>query len=108
MYADDCAEALFAVCENFYAIKDQLDDYDVDSVDISTGKWTSIAEIAFQIAEIAGNIPVDFGADLSDYVDTQRDIHNEPNDMLAPYWQPKTTVSQGLQNIYDFYADQFR
>jgi len=104
LYADDCAEALYAVCENYYELKDQLEQYGMDSVDISTGHWTTIAQIAFEIAEIAGNIPVNFGTDLRDYVDTQRDIHNEPNDMLAPYWQPKVTLTQGLQLIYDHHS----
>ena len=96
LYAEDCCEALEAVMENYSDFTSN------DELHITTGSSTSILEIASQIQslfkEIGREVTV-VPAESKDEV--QKDARNIPDPYINKWWQPKTTVSEGIKKVFD-------
>ncbi len=105
LYSVDCAKALYQVCINYRAIKIDMDLANLDSCDISNFEWNTIEDVASTIADNLGNIKVNTNSNLENYVDTQRDIMNEPNNILDPYWYATTSLSEGIDYIVNYHVE---
>jgi len=96
LYAEDCCEALEVMMDNYndFTFDDELH--------ITTGESTSIIDIAGIIQnlfELNGKVVDVSPAESKDEV--QKDARNEPNPYIKKWWQPKTTVSDGIGRVFD-------
>ena len=95
LYIRDCCEAL-------YTISQQYNDIPRDKqLHITSFVWSTIMEIAETIQK---EIPCKIvRGEMSD--DVQNNQKNEPNDYVLNFWEPKTSLSQGIKNIIDYYKE---
>jgi len=93
LYADDACEALFTLAKKYKKI-DKEKIYSITSF-----KWNKIYEIA-QILDVLSSCEITPG-DKKD--ETQRNAMNEPNDNIKKYWEPKTSLEEGIMKLYNMY-----
>ena len=93
LYADDACEALLTLAQKYKEI-DKSQNYSITSF-----KWNKIYEIA-QILDVLSSCSIHPG-DKTD--DTQRNAMNEPNDNIKKYWEPKTSLEEGIMKLYNMY-----
>ena len=96
LYAEDCCEALEKVMQYY----DHL--HSDDELHITTGNSTSILEIASEIQslfkEIGREVTV-VPAESKDEV--QKDARNVPDPYIKKWWQPKTSVTEGITKVFN-------
>tara|TARA_A100001515_G_scaffold24135_1_gene18600 strand:+ start:1935 stop:2783 length:849 start_codon:yes stop_codon:yes gene_type:complete len=96
LYAEDCCEALESVMENYDRLTSD------DELHITTGNYTTILEIAQNIQKLFSNIGkkvVIQPAQSKDEV--QKDVRNKPDLFIRKFWQPKTSVEDGISKIFE-------
>lgn len=95
LYVEDCCEALYNLQNNF-VILDKNREYHITSF-----VWNSIKDVAHIIQNI---IPcnVEFGK-ITDTV--QLDKKNQPDEYILEFWKPKTTLEEGIKQIYNIYKN---
>ena len=96
LYAEDCCEALETIMENH----DQFTSN--DELHITTGKYSTILEIAHNIQKLFSNIGKDViikPAESKDEV--QKDARNVPDSYMRKFWQPKTSVEEGITKVFE-------
>ena len=96
LYAEDCCEALEAVMENYSDFTSN------DELHITTGSSTSILEIASQIQSLFKGIGREVSivpAESKDEV--QKDARNVPDPYIKKWWQPKTSVTEGITKVFN-------
>lgn len=102
LYAEDCCEALEAVMENY----DELDSE--DNIHITSFDATSILDIGSIIqglfAEVGRSVTVT-PAESKDEV--QKDKRNEADRFITKYWNPKTTIQDGIRNVFNDMKGEF-
>lgn len=102
LYAEDCCEALEAVMENY----DQLDSE--DNLHITSFEATSILNIGHIIqglfAEVGRSVTVT-PAESKDEV--QKDKRNEADRFITKFWNPKTTIQDGIRNVFNDMKGEF-
>lgn len=92
LYGDDCAECLLALSKNYNSI-DRL-----SPLHITSFEWNSILEIANIIKSIK-----ECTIEPSKEVDTiQLDKRNEPDPYILNFWQPKTSLTSGIKQLFNF------
>ena len=95
LYAEDCCEALEAIMEKY---SDFTSDNDLH---ITTGSSTNILGIARTIQslfkEIGREITI-VPAESKDEV--QKDARNVPDPYIKQWWQPKTSVTEGITKVF--------
>ena len=96
LYAEDCCEALEAIMENY---SDFTSD---DELHITTGSSTGILGIARTIQslfkEIGREVTI-VPAESKDEV--QKDARNVPDPYIKKWWQPKTSVTEGITKVFN-------
>ena len=95
IYDSDCAEALFIVFENYDSFKGG------ETIDLPSGEWIRIKDIAEKISNIITNVSVIPGK--------VKIIENlrEPNyNFFNNYWKPKISIDEGLKLIIDKFKDK--
>lgn len=92
LYGDDCAECLVILSRMY----DQIDR--LKPLDITNFEWTTILEIAETISREFNNCPV-FTSQAKD--DLQKDKRNEPDEYILQFWQPKTSLQEGIRKIIE-------
>ena len=96
LYAEDCCEALEAVMQNY---SDFTSD---DDLHITTGYSTDILGIARTIQslfeEIGREVTI-VPAESKDEV--QKDARNVPDLYIKKWWQPKTSVTEGITKVFN-------
>ena len=95
LYAEDCCEALESVMGNY----DQLNSD--DELHITTGDYTTILEIAQNIQKLFSNIGkkvIIKPAESKDEV--QKDARNVSDPYIKQFWQPTTSVEEGLTKVF--------
>ena len=96
LYAEDCCEALEKVMEYY----DHL--HSDDDLHITTGDSTSILGIARTIQSLFKEIGREVTIAPSESKDeVQKDARNVPDPYIKKWWQPKTSVSDGLRKVFD-------
>ena len=95
LYAEDCCEALETVMLQY---SDFTSD---DELHITTGSSTSILGIAGTIQTLFKNIGRKITVVPSESKDeVQKDARNVPDPYIKKWWQPKTTVADGIAKVF--------
>ena len=95
LYAEDCCEALEAVMENYSDFTSN------DGLHITTGDSTDILGIARTIQSLfeeTGREVTIVPAESKDEV--QKDARNVPDPYIKKWWQPKTSVTEGITKVF--------
>ena len=96
LYAEDCCEALEKIMEEYSNISSD------DELHITTGVYTSILEIAQEIRKLFNDIGKEVEVIPSEKKDeVQKDARNEPDPFIKKFWQPKTSVKDGLKKVFE-------
>ena len=96
LYAEDCCEALETV----------MDEYDNlscdDELHITTGVYTTVLEIASEIKSLFSSIGKEITITPAQSKDeVQKDARNEPDPYIKKFWEPKTSVPDGLKKVFE-------
>jgi len=89
LYADDCCEGLETIMLNYEKFSQNQE------LHLANFQWNSILEVAEIVAKHF-NVAVIQGESLDN---VQQGIKNEPNRYLLEFWQPSTTLSEGIKRI---------
>ena len=89
LYADDCCEGLETIMLNYEKFSQNQE------LHLANFQWNSILEVAEIVAKHC-NVTVIKGESLDN---VQKGIKNEPNRYLLEFWQPSTTLSDGIKRI---------
>lgn len=92
LYAEDCARAFLTLTENY----DELDKS--KNYHITNFEWVSIAEVAKTVALIHGDCEIIYGKAIDN---TQKNAMNDPDPYILNYWQPRTSLYEGITKIYE-------
>ncbi len=99
LFAEDCCEGLEKIFLNYNKIKKLK-----KSVDLTTGKYTSILEIANKIKKSLKYKKLNITINPSRNKDTvQLDKRNKPDMFLKKYWKPQFSLDSGIKKIIDYY-----
>ena len=96
LYAEDCCEALETImgCYDQFTCDDELH--------ITTGVSTSILEIAQNIQTLFRDIDKEVKIVPSSSKDeVQKDARNIPDPYIRKWWQPKTSVEDGIAKVFE-------
>ena len=96
LYAEDCCEALETV----------MDEYDNlscdDELHITTGVYTTVLEIAEEIKSLFAGIGKTITVTPAQSKDeVQKDARNVPDPYIKEFWQPTTSVKEGLKKVFE-------
>ena len=95
LYAEDCCEALEAVMENYSDFNSN------DDLHITTGSSTDILGIARTIQSLFKEIGREVAVAPSESKDeVQKDARNVPDPYIKKWWQPKTSVTEGITKVF--------
>jgi nucleoside-diphosphate-sugar epimerase len=99
LYADDCCEALELIMNNFNKFKKEK------FIDLNTGKYTKIKEIAKIISRLflnKGKKVIFVPAISKDKI--QMNKKNTGKKFIFNYWKPKFTLEQGINKVFQHYV----
>ena len=99
LYADDCCEALELIMNNFNKFKKEK------FIDLNTGKYTKIKEIAKIISRLflnKGKKVIFVPAISKDKI--QMNKKNRGKKFIFNYWKPKFTLEQGINKVFQHYV----
>ena len=100
LYAEDCCSGLEKIFINYNKIRKFK-----PSVDLTTGKYTSIIEIANKIKKLLKKKKIDIKINPSKKRDlVQLDKRNKPDMFLKKYWEPKFSLENGILEIIRYYS----
>ena len=100
LYAEDCCSGLEKIFINYNKIRKFK-----PSVDLTTGKYTSIIEIANKIKKLLKKRNIDIKINPSKKRDlVQLDKRNKPDMFLKKYWEPKFSLENGILEIIRYYS----
>ena len=96
LYAEDCCEALETIMQEY-------SDFTSDNeLHITTGVSTSILGIARTIQSLFKEIGKELGiAPSPSKDDVQKDARNVPDSYIRKWWEPKTSVSDGVRKVFE-------
>lgn len=99
LYAEDCCVGLEKILKNFRKIKKLK-----KSVDLTTGKYTSIIDIAKIIQKLLNKNKIKIKIEPSKNKDSvQLDKRNKPDMFLKKYWKPQFSLEKGIEEIIEYY-----
>lgn len=94
LYSEDCCECLIKLMSNYGSI-DRL-----KNLHITNFEWNSVIDIAEIVSSTFNNCSII----KSESIDTiQMDKRNEPDPYILQFWQPKTPLKDGINNIIKKY-----
>jgi nucleoside-diphosphate-sugar epimerase len=97
LYAEDCCEALEMLMLNYNEFGPE------DNLHISSFHSTKIKDIAFMIAgqfNLIGRNDIKISPS-SQKDSVQMDKRNRPDTFITKWWQPKTTIEQGIAKVFE-------
>ena len=95
LYAEDCCEALETVMGNYDRLNSD------DELHITTGSHTTILEIAEIIKRLFSNIGKDVTIQPAESKDeVQKDARNVPDPYIKKWWEPKTSITDGIKKVF--------
>ena len=96
LYAEDCCEALETVMEQYDNLTCD------DELHITTGVYTTVLEIAEEIKSLFFSIGKKITVIPDEKKDSvQRDARNVPDPYIKEFWQPTTSVKEGLKKVFE-------
>jgi len=99
LYAEDCCEGLEIIMKKFNQIKRYN-----KPVDLTTGKYTTILNVAKIIKKILSEKKINVSIKPSKSSDTvQKDKRNLPDRFFLRFWKPKYSLEQGIVEIIKYY-----
>ncbi len=93
LYADDCCEALLTLSENYEVIPRD------EELHVTSFEWNNVLTVAKIISDhFPGSevVPAESAKD-----EVQKDVKNEPNTIIQKYWQPKTSLEEGISRVIE-------
>lgn len=94
LYSEDCCECLEILMKKY-------DDIDRKKIlHISSFEWNKVVDIANIIKENNPYCDIVEGKSIDN---VQLDSKNEPDDYILNFWNPKTTINQGIKILYNLY-----
>ena len=93
LYADDACEALLTLAKKYKRL-DKTKEYSITNFE-----WNTVSEIA-DILDVLSSCKI-IPADRKD--ETQRNAMNEPDPYIEKYWQPRTSLKEGIMKLYNMY-----
>ena len=93
LYADDACEALLILAKKYKKIKKDKE------YCITSFEWNKVSELS-EILDVLSSCKI-IPANRKD--ETQRNAMNEPNSYIEKYWQPKTSLKEGIMKLYSLY-----
>ena len=101
LYAEDCCIGLEKIFLNFEKIKKIK-----KSIDLTTGKYTSIISIAKIIQKLLKKREIKVKIQPSKNKDVvQLDKRNKPDMFFKKYWRPKFSLKDGIEEIISYYQN---
>jgi len=101
LYAEDCCIGLEKIFLNFEKIKKTK-----KSIDLTTGKYTSIISIAKIIQKLLKKREIKVKIQPSKNKDVvQLDKRNKPDMFFKKYWRPKFSLKDGIEEIISYYQN---
>ena len=97
LYAEDCCEALETLMNNYSDFTHE------DNLHITSFNSTKIIDIAHMIVgqfNLIGKYDVIVKPSL-EKDSVQMDKRNKPDTYITKWWMPKTTIQQGVQNVFE-------
>ena len=97
LYAEDCCEALEMLMLNYNEFGPE------DNLHITSFHSTKIKNIAFMIAgqfNLSGRNDIKISPS-SQKDSVQMDKRNRPDTFITKWWQPKTTIEQGIAKVFE-------
>ena len=95
LYAEDCCEALETVMQEYTAFTSS------DELHITSGVSTSILEIARNIQSLFKEIGKEVDVSPSPSKDeVQKDARNVPDPYIKKWWEPKTSITDGIKKVF--------
>ena len=102
LYAEDCCEALESVMENY----DELGSD--DNIHITSFEQTSILEIGKIIQDLFSKIGKEVKLSPAESKDeVQKDKRNEADKYITKWWQPKTSIQDGVAQVFYDMSEEF-
>ena len=96
LYAEDCCEALETVMQSYDKLTSD------DELHITTGVYTTVLEIASEIKSLFSSIGKEITITPAQSKDeVQKDARNEPDPYIKKFWEPKTSVPDGLKKVFE-------
>ena len=96
LYAEDCWEALETVMQSYAKLTSD------DELHITTGVYTTVLEIASEIKSLFSSIGKEITITPAQSKDeVQKDARNEPDPYIKKFWEPKTSVPDGLKKVFE-------
>ena len=96
LYAEDCCEALETVMQSYAKLTSD------DELHITTGVYTTVLEIASEIKSLFSSIGKEITITPAQSKDeVQKDARNEPDPYIKEFWQPTTSVKEGLKKVFE-------
>ena len=93
LYADDACEALLTLAKKYKKLKKNKE------YCITSFEWNKVYEIA-EVLDVLSSCEI-IPADRKD--ETQRNAMNEPDPYIEKYWQPRTSLKEGIMKLYNMY-----
>ena len=95
LYAEDCCKAWESVMGNYDRFTSD------DELHITTGNYTTILEIAQNIQKLFSNIGKEVVIKPAESKDeVQKDARNVSDPYIKQFWQPTTSVEEGLTKVF--------
>ena len=95
LYAEDCCQALETIMEKY------SDFTSSDELHITSGVSTSILEIARHIQSLFKEIGKEVDVSPSPSKDeVQKDARNVPDPYIRKWWEPKTSIVDGIKKVF--------
>lgn len=102
LYAEDCCTGLETIMNNYNILIKKN-----KSLDLTTGKYTSIMYVANLIQKILKEQNINIKIRPSKNKDiVQQNKKNKPDKYFLKYWKPKYSLESGIRNIIKFYINQ--
>ena len=96
LYAEDCCEALHKLMGSYDDLSSN------DELHITTGNYTTILEIAEIIQRLFSNIGKEIMISPAESKDeVQKDARNVPDPYIRKFWEPKTSVKEGITKVFE-------
>ena len=93
LYADDACECLYKLSLQYPTIPR------TENLHITNFKWSTIKEVA-NIIDVLSSCKIN-PSERKDQ--TQQNAMNAPDDFILKYWEPKTSLKEGIMNLYNLY-----
>lgn len=102
LYAEDCCEALEIIMNDYSEFNSD------DNLHITAFRSTKIIDIAHIIAGQFNIIGKNIKVEPATEKDTvQFDKKNKPNTFIMKWWQPKTSIEEGIKQIFNGMKNDF-